>query len=249
MNVDATRWLTAKVGIAGVLVNLLALAILSLGAALTVSTAMADDAATKGGMKSASGPIRLVAFGDSLTAGYMLPPKESFPAQLGEAMKAAGLNAVVENAGVSGDTTAAGLERLEWSVPPGTEGVILELGANDALRGIDPMLAEKALDEIMTRLKARGIEILLAGMLAPKNWGEDYERNFNGIYARLAERHGALLYPFFLDGIALSKELNLPDGLHPTGKGVAVIVERILPKVRELIAKAEQRRAAGTAPR
>lgn len=245
MNVDATRWLRPKVGIAGVLVNLLALLILGLSCPPQVAPAMADDAASS----SAKRPIRLVAFGDSLTAGYMLPPRQSFPAQLSEALKAAGLKVVVENAGVSGDTTAAGLERLDWSVPPGTEGVILELGANDALRGIDPKLAEKALDEIMTRLKARGIEILLAGMLAPKNWGEDYERDFNGIFARLAERHGALLYPFFLDGIALSKELNLPDGLHPTGKGVAVIVERIMPKVRELIAKVEQRRAEGIAPR
>ena len=205
-------------------------------------------AATLGAAAAAEShsPVRIVAFGDSLTAGYMLKPSEAFPVQLQAALAAKGVKAEIQNAGVSGDTTAAGLERFDWAIPDGTEAVILELGANDALRGIGPAIARKNLDEILTRLKARNIEVLLAGMAAPKNWGKAYEDEFATIYTDLAAKHGVLLYPFFLDGVALDAKLNLPDGLHPTGKGIGVIVERILPKVEELIARVEARRAAAS---
>lgn len=189
-------------------------------------------------------PVKIVAFGDSLTAGYMLPPPEAFPAQLAAALKARGHNVEIANAGVSGDTTAAGLERFDWSVPEGTDAVILELGANDALRGIDPATARTNLDAILAKLKARNIDVLLAGMSAPKNWGADYSDEFNVIYQDLSTKYGTLLYPFFLEGIALKPELNLSDGLHPTGKGVAVIVERILPSAEALVARVIQRKAA-----
>ncbi len=189
-------------------------------------------------------PVKLVAFGDSLTAGYLLKPDESFPAQLSKALAAKGYSVEVTNAGVSGDTTAAGLERFEWAVPPGTEAVILELGANDALRGQSPAEAKANLETIITRLKERNVAVLLAGMVAPTNWGAEYAREFDAMYADLATKHGLLLYPFFLEGIALDKSLNLDDGLHPNGKGVAKIVERILPKVEELLGQVETRRAS-----
>lgn len=188
-------------------------------------------------------PVRIVAFGDSLTAGYMLPPSEAFPAQLAKALGAKGVAVDIANAGVSGDTTAAGLERFDWAIPDGTEAVIVELGANDALRGIDPDETRKNLDQILTRLKARNIDVLLAGMAAPKNWGKDYEARFATIYSDLATKHGALLYPFFLEGVALDAKLNLQDGLHPTGEGIGIIVGNILPKVEELIERARARRA------
>ena len=188
-------------------------------------------------------PLRIVALGDSLTAGYLLPPAEAFPAQLAAALKARGHTIEMINAGVSGDTTAAGLERFDWSVPEGTDAVILELGANDALRGIDPAVARKNLDEILLKLKARNIDVLLAGMSSPQNWGADYADDFNTIYKDLSAKYSTLLYPFFLEGIALKPELNLSDGLHPTGKGVAVIVERILPSVEALVARVAERKA------
>ncbi len=183
--------------------------------------------------------VRLVAFGDSLTAGYNLPASAAFPAVLERALKAKGLNVVVENAGVSGDTASAGRDRLDWSVADGTHLVIVELGANDALRGLDPRVTEAALDDILTRLKARRMDAILAGMLAPPNNGPDYARAFNGIYARLAEKHRVPLYPFFLDGVAGVPRLNLPDGIHPTAAGVEEIVKRMLPMV-----EAEVRRIA-----
>ncbi len=192
----------------------------------------------------AKSPVKLVAFGDSLTAGYLLKPDESFPAQLAKALNARGHAVEVTNAGVSGDTTAAGLERFEWAVPPGTEAVILELGANDALRGQSPAETKANLDKLITNLKERNIAVLLAGMVAPKNWGADYARDFDAMYQELADKHGVLLYPFFLEGIALDKTLNLDDGMHPNGKGVAKIVENILPKVEELLQKVETRRAS-----
>ena len=139
------------------------------------------------------------------------------------------------NAGVSGDTASGGLARLDWSVPDGTDAVIVELGANDALRGIPPQVTQTALDAILTRLKARGITVLLCGMLAPPNMGADYGRAFNALFPALAERHGVELYPFFLDGVAAERNLNQADGLHPTAAGVAVIVERILPRVLALL--------------
>lgn len=180
-------------------------------------------------------PVKLVAFGDSLTAGYLLKPQDAFPAQLSAALTAKGYNVEISNAGVSGDTTAAGLERFEWAVPAGTDAVILELGANDALRGQPPAETRANLEAIILKLKERNIDVLLTGMKAPKNWGEDYARTFDAIYPDLAEKHGLLLYPFFLDGIALDSKLNLDDGLHPNGEGVSVIVKRILPSVEQLL--------------
>jgi acyl-CoA thioesterase-1 len=189
-------------------------------------------------------PIRIVAFGDSLTAGYGLKPSEAFPVQLAAALKAKGYAVDVANAGVSGDTTANGLERFDWAIPAGTEAVILELGANDALRGIDPARTRDNLGKILDQLKARNIEVLVAGMPAPKNWGKEYEAAFGPIFGDLAAKHGALLYPFFLDGVALDAKLNLQDGLHPTSAGIGMIVERIFPKVEELIGRVRERRTA-----
>lgn len=193
-----------------------------------------------------SAPVRIVAFGDSLTAGYMLAPSEAFPAQLAEALKAKGHAVDIANAGVSGDTAAAALERFDWAIPEGTEAVIVELGANDALRGIDPDETRAHLDKILTRLVERNIDVLLAGMRAPKNWGKEYEARFASIYSDLAEKHGALIYPFFLEGVALDAKLNLQDGLHPTGPGVGVIVKGILPKVEALIGRVHARRASSS---
>ena len=187
------------------------------------------------------GPLRIVAYGDSLTAGYGLPESAAFPAQLEKALKARGRDIEIINAGVSGDTTAAGLERFDWAVPEGTHAVILELGANDALRGMDPKQARANLEAIITKLKARGIDVLLAGMAAPRGLGEAYVAAFDPIYPELAAAHGLILYPFFLDGIAELPDYNLQDGLHPNAKGVAVIVERILPKVEELLQRAGAR--------
>jgi acyl-CoA thioesterase I len=181
--------------------------------------------------------IKLVAFGDSLTAGYQLPAQEAFPVQLERALKAKGLAVEIANAGVSGDTSSGGLARLDWSVPDGTDAVILELGANDMLRAVDPKVTRDALTEIVRRLKARGIEVLLCGMLAPRNLGPDYTQAFDSIYPDLAAANGLLLYRFFLDGIAADAKLNQGDGLHPTAVGVAKIVTGILPKVEELLAR------------
>ena len=182
--------------------------------------------------------VTIVAFGDSLTAGYQLPGDAAFPSQLEAALKKEGFNVTVLNAGVSGDTSTGGLSRLDWSLTDDVDAVILELGANDALRGISPELTEKALNDIVQKLKDRKIAVLVAGMLAPPNLGEDYAEAFNPIYKRLAETHGTLYYPFFLDGVAADPSLNLGDGIHPTREGVAVIVERMLPTVKELIERA-----------
>lgn len=186
-------------------------------------------------------PLKLVAFGDSLSAGYNLPGSAAFPAVLEKALRDKGISVEIANAGVSGDTSQGGLERLDWSVPDGTDGVILELGANDALRGVDPALTEKALDAIVTGLKARGIPVLLAGMYAPRSNGPDYVARFDAIYPKLAEKHGLILYPFFLDGIAGDRVLNQPDMLHPTAEGVRVIVQRILPTVERFLASLRPR--------
>lgn len=179
--------------------------------------------------------IRIVALGDSLTAGYQLPPADAFPVKLQAALRAGGRRVSVENAGVSGDTSTGGLERLDWAVAEGTDLVILELGANDALRGIAPAITRRNLDEIIARLKARGIAVLLAGMLAPPNMGAAYGAEFNRIFPELAEKHGVPLYPFFLDGIAATPALNLADGMHPNGRGVDIIVQRILPLVEAAV--------------
>ena len=189
--------------------------------------------------RAAERPINIVAFGDSLTAGYGLAANEAFPVQLQRALDAKGLAVNVVNAGVSGDTSAGGLSRLDWSVPDGTDAVILELGANDALRGFDPEITRKALDTMLRRLKERKISVLLCGMVAPPNLGAEYGRAFNSIYPDLAAQTGAILYPFFLASVAADPKLNQRDGLHPTAAGVAVIVDRILPQVEQLVARAK----------
>jgi acyl-CoA thioesterase I len=183
-------------------------------------------------------PVQIVALGDSLTAGYGLPNGDAFPTKLQAALKAKGIDAAVANAGVSGDTASAGLERIDWSVPDGTGAVIVELGANDALRGLDPAVTRKALDAILTRLASRRLPVLFAGMKAPPNMGADYASAFDAIYPALAVKHPVIFYPFFLDGVAADAKLNQGDGMHPTAAGVDVIVARILPSVVELVAKA-----------
>src|SRR5262245_22683210 len=186
--------------------------------------------------------VRIVVLGDSLTAGLGLPADEAFPAKLERALKAKGLAIEVINAGVSGDTASGGLARLDWSVPEGTDAVILELGAYDMLRGIDPKVTRAALEEIVRRLGARRIAVLIAGMRAAPNLGADYGREFEAIYTELAAKNGLLLYPFFLDGVAAQAGLNQRDGLHPTAAGVDAIVARILPKAEELVVRVRDKR-------
>jgi acyl-CoA thioesterase-1 len=185
--------------------------------------------------------MRIVAFGDSLMAGYGLPADAAFPVRLEAALKAKGYDVRVIGAGVSGDTASGGLARLDWAIPAGVEAAIVELGANDALRGIDPRVTRDALDAIVRRLKEKRIEVLLAGMQAPRNFGAEYTTGFDAIYADLAKKHGVLLYPFFLEGVATDPKLNLRDGLHPTAKGIDAIVGRILPAVEQLIARVRAR--------
>lgn len=203
-------------------------------AALLQIAVIALSLATSGMAKAE--PLRLIGLGDSLMAGYQLPAVESYTAQLEKALKDKGLDVVIENAAVSGDTTSGGLARADWSVPDGTDGVILELGANDALRGIAPEESEKNLDAMLSRFKERGIAVMLIGMLAPPNMGEDYATRFNPIYARLAEKYEVPLYPFFLDGLVTEESLKLSDGMHPTGEGVGVMVSRSLPTVEKFVA-------------
>lgn len=185
--------------------------------------------------------IKIVALGDSLTAGYRLAAGEGFPATLQRVLHSKGYQHVtIVDAGVSGDTTSGGLSRLAWALEPDTDGVILELGANDALRGIDPALARGNLDKMLQEIRARHLPVLLAGMLAPPNLGEDYARIFNPIYPELAKKHDALLYPFFLDGVTTQPDMVLEDGMHPNAKGVERIVKGILPQVEKLIAEIEK---------
>lgn len=188
--------------------------------------------------------VRLLVIGDSLTAGYGLPQDQSFPAQLEEALRAAHHDVAVINAGVSGDTAAGGLARLDWTLgglPAGQpDAAIVELGANDALRGLDPRVTQANLSAILARLGERGIPVLLTGMLAPPNLGREYATAFAAIYPRLAQEHDVLLYPFFLEGVAGNPQLNQADGIHPTAQGVSVIVNNILPAVEELLQQAQQ---------
>jgi acyl-CoA thioesterase-1 len=180
-------------------------------------------------------PIKMVVLGDSLSAGLGLSASAAFPARLQEALKSNGIVVDMTNAGVSGDTSSGGRDRLDWSVPEGTEAVIVELGANDALRGIDPAVTRAALTDIVTRLKARKIAVFLCGMLAPPNYGSDYSARFNAVYPDLAKAFGLPLYPFFLAGVATEAKLNQADGLHPTAEGVDVIVKNILPAVEAFL--------------
>ena len=187
------------------------------------------------GGPAAAKTLQLVGLGDSLMAGYQLPPGDGFPAKLQAALKAKGADVAITDAGVSGDTTSGGLSRVDWSVPDGTDGVILELGANDALRGIPPEDTEKNLDAIIASLQARKIPVLLAGMLAPPNMGGDYAAKFNPIYQRLADKYKLTLYPFFLDGVAAQAKLQLEDGMHPNPEGVDVMVQRFEPTAQKFI--------------
>ena len=184
-------------------------------------------------------PVKILALGDSLTAGFGLPPGQGFVPQLQKALKDSGIDAEVQDGGVSGDTTAGGLARLDWALAENPKVVIVELGANDALRGLDPAQARSNLSAILAKLTAQNRGVLLAGMLAPPNLGSDYGAAFNAIYPDLARQYGVVLYPFFLDGVAANPALNQPDGLHPTAAGVAIIVKRLLPSLRQVIAKAE----------
>jgi acyl-CoA thioesterase-1 len=180
-------------------------------------------------------PVKMVVLGDSLSAGLGLSAPSAFPARLQKALQSKGIAVDIINAGVSGDTSSGGRDRLDWSVPEGTEAVILELGANDALRGVDPKVTRSALTDILTRLKARGIAVLLCGMYAPPNYGADYSARFNAIYPDIAKEFGVPLYPFFLEGVATEAKLNQPDGLHPTADGIDVIVKNILPTVEAFL--------------
>jgi len=186
---------------------------------------------------AAETPIHIVALGDSLTAGYGLAEQDGFVPRLQAALAAKGVAAEVANAGVSGDTAADGLARLDWSVPQGADAVIVELGANDMLRGLKPEVTRAALATILRRLTQRRIAVLLCGMRAAPNLGAEYDQAFDRIYPDLAAEYGVILYPFFLDGVAADLRLTQPDGLHPNAAGVAVIVDRILPKVQELVAR------------
>ncbi|MFT3988493.1 arylesterase [Aestuariivirga sp.] len=180
----------------------------------------------------------ILVLGDSLTAGLGLAPADAFPAKLEAALKAKRLDVKVVNAGVSGDTAADGLARLDWALDPATTAVIVELGANDALRGLPPQQMEAALDGILASLEQKKLPVLLAGMRAPRNLGPDYAALYDPVFTRLAEKHGALLYPFFLDGVAADPALNQADGMHPNPQGVDVIVSRILPATEQLLGKA-----------
>jgi acyl-CoA thioesterase-1 len=180
-------------------------------------------------------PVKVVVLGDSLSAGLGLSAADAFPAKLQKALKDKGIDVAIMNAGVSGDTASGGRDRLDWSVPNGTEAVIVELGANDALRGTDPAITRSALSDIVSRLKARGVAVLLLGMLAPPNYGSDYAARFNTIYPDLSKSFGIPLYPFFLDGVAADPKLNQADGIHPTAEGVDIIVKKILPTVEAFL--------------
>jgi acyl-CoA thioesterase I len=219
-------WAAAVEGQARTFVHILVLGV-------TLMTAHAVVAQTAAGPQIK--PIKMVVLGDSLSAGLGLPAAAAFPERLQKALKDNGIVVEMINAGVSGDTSSGGRDRLDWSVPDGTDAVILELGANDALLGTDPKVTRAALSDILTRLKARHIAVLLCGMLAPPNYGSDYTARFNALYPELAKSFGVPLYPFFLEGVAADAKLNQADGIHPTAEGVDVVVKNILPTVKALL--------------
>jgi len=198
--------------------------------------------AAVGPATAADRPINIVALGDSLTAGLGLDAQSTFPAQLQRALAAKGVAVDISNAGVSGDTASDRLARLDWAVAEGNDAVILEFGANDMLRGLDPKITRAALNEIARRLAERHLPVLLVGMLAAPNMGADFARDFDAIYPDLASRYDLIFYPFFLDGVAADRALNQPDGMHPRAAGVQVIVARMLPTVEALVARARQHR-------
>ncbi|HUA53194.1 MAG TPA: arylesterase [Candidatus Sulfotelmatobacter sp.] len=183
----------------------------------------------------AAHPVKLLALGDSLTAGYGLPSDESFTTQLQSRLEAEGFEVTVVNGGVSGDTSAGGLARLDWLLADKPDFVLVELGGNDGLRGLDPQVTYRNLDAVLSRLHERGIPALLTGMVAPPNLGREYDAAFAAVFPRLAKEHGVPFYPFFLDGVAADPTLNQADGIHPNARGVEVVVDRIMPYVKRLI--------------
>lgn len=196
---------------------------------------------------AAAAPVRILAFGDSLTQGYGLPPGDDFPARLEHALQAKGLNVSIINAGVSGDTSAGGLARLDWSLGDPAhqpDAAILELGANDGLRGLPVNDMQKNLDAMLARFKSRGIPVLFAGMKSPRNYGDAYARQFDAVYPQLAKKYGVLFYPFFLDGVVLNTSLLQADGLHPNPAGVDVIVRNITPMVIRLVQQTKGKHAS-----
>lgn len=196
---------------------------------------------------SAAEPVRIVALGDSLTSGYMIAPQTAFPARLQSALLAKGLAVEITNAGMPGDTASGGLARLDWSVPPNTDAVILELGGNDGWFAADPATTKAALDQIIRRLKARNIEVLFCGIKAPRHHSPDYVRTFDNIFPQLAAKHGVLFYPFFLDGVVYHPTRAQHDGIHPTEAGINYIVARILPKAEQLVEQVKRRRGINSA--
>lgn len=215
----------------------------SLRLVLPVLAALASTA-----LPALADPVRIVALGDSLTAGYGLAAPDGFVRRLEQALRDRGHDVVIVDAGVSGDTASDGLARVDWSVGEDADAVIVELGANDALRGVDPAITRDALDRLVGRLAERGLPVLVAGMIAPPNLGAEYGKAFNPIFADVAAKHGALLYPFFLDGVAAEPGLNQPDAIHPNAAGVAVVVARIVPSVEALIARLPRPATQGSAP-
>lgn len=231
MRVSGLRGDSPAYGLGGRLFNAAArLATVALPLALLLAMSVPGARAAQ-----ETAPLRLLALGDSLTAGYGLAPQDGFTAQLERALTKAGMRVKVLNAGVSGDTTAGGLARLDWALGERPDAVLVELGANDMLRALDPAAARANLDAILKQLAERKLPVLLAGMYASPSLGAAYTGPFNAIYPELAAAHGVALYPFFLDGVATDPELNQPDGIHPNARGVAVIVERIVPYVRALL--------------
>ncbi|WP_279483849.1 arylesterase [Aureimonas sp. SK2] len=215
--------------------------------AATVALSMLGALVTAGGdarARSAPTPVRIVAFGDSLVAGYGLRPGEAFPAQLQAALRAKGYDVTVANAGVSGDTSARAVARMERAVPTGTDLTIVEFGANDIYRGVPASTTERNLDAVLSHVASKSKAVILAGMVIPPGLGNEASRSFAPIYKRLAERHAAALYPFFLKGVAGNRNLNLGDGIHPNAAGVKRIVDGILPTVLRELGKLEERRAA-----